>query len=235
MKKIEWEEVARRGRNHAVLSMDLAAEGFRAGLVGSLLGSEFNITSFRQFAGARWIDGRELMEWIAEMKSMLEKDPGFLLKMGERGEGWVNRTRAIVDSIAGREYADATNSELAGEFERFCAEYRNVVVSYFYVAINRFYPDLLTQMVAKREKDPRKQAELFAALLALGRKTGMKKERESLLNIAHLVEKGESIDHLVEEHSKKYAYLGHYVFYGEPYDEKKIRQRLEVLMEKGSR
>ncbi len=74
-----WEEIARRGRNHAVLAMDLACEGFQEGYLSELLGVDFNLKFFRQFNGARWHDSNEIKEWISLLKIELGKDPDFLI------------------------------------------------------------------------------------------------------------------------------------------------------------
>ena len=111
---------------------------------------------------------------------------------------------------------------------------RVYVTAYQYIIINRFYPDLIIEIVSKREKDPHKQMELLSALTSMEKKTGMVKERKSLVGIAGMMEaQDQSVDSAIKAHVSNYAHLGHYVFYGEPYTEKSIRKRAGDILEKG--
>jgi phosphohistidine swiveling domain-containing protein len=236
MQKAQWEEIARRGRNHAVLAMDLACEGFQKGYLGELLGNEFNLKYFRQFDGARWEETNEISEWVQVLQKELSADPRYLLTVGKKAEKWIASLKKECFSLEKKEFKGATNKELAAEFEKLSDLQRKAyVTAYTYITINRFYPDYITtQIVASREKDPNKQAGLIGALMAMEKKTGMAKERESLVNIAKMIKEGdESADLEIKKHVGDYAHLGHYVFYGKAHTEKSIRERAIGIINKG--
>ena len=232
---VKWEEIARRGRNHAVLAMDIACEAFQKGYLGKLLGKDFNPKHFRQFNGARWMDSAEIAEWISLLKKEIQNDPGYLIKVGSIAEKWVNEFKKECHKLDNMDWKKYSNGKLASEFERLCDVQRHAyITAYQYIIINRFFPDAIIEIVSEREKDPNRQMELLSALTSMERKTDMVKERESLVKIAEMMQMGdENVDSAIRAHVSKYAHLGHYVFYGHAHTEKSIRKRAEEILEKG--
>ncbi|MFH1257420.1 MAG: PEP-utilizing enzyme [Candidatus Micrarchaeota archaeon] len=234
MGKIEWEEIARRGRNHAVLSMDLVARGMAEGGFGELYGEEMGISRWRQFDSARWMDAAEIATFGERMRKSLEKDPEYMLKIGRKAVDSITEMRKVVDRINGMDLREMENSKILALFEELAKCYRGIgAPTYSYILVNKFYSDSVAQIVEKREKDPHKQAGMIKKLLAIEREYALKLERESIAKLARKHAEKTLKEEEIAEHARKFGHMGRYVFYGKPYDAKKLMERIEQLVEKG--
>ncbi len=234
----EWEEFARRGRSHAVLLPDMVAHALLAGSTGHFLKCEFNPKSYRQFDSARWFRRADVDGWIRALEAGMDKNPKYLLELAREMEGQIIKCRAWASKVSEKKnFGDSLVPTLHSFFEN---QYPLAVGSYTFVALNRFLPERIAAIAAKRTSDPKLQAEYLEALLSADRPTGALKEKQSLSTVALRAEDEKlSLDHLeiataLERHAQEYAYLGYYVFYGQPYTKEVMRKRLAEIVEKGA-
>ncbi len=234
MRKIEWEEIARRGRNHSVLCMDLIARGISGGCFSKLYGGEARITRWRQFASARWMDAREVAGLIDFLKMRLSEDPIYLLKKARDAEAIVSRTFKLAERVSRIYVRQLRNARLLKLLDEIALCYGDLAgPTYSYVVINKFYPDYITEIVGKRQKEPHKQSEMLKRLLAIERGYSLKLERAGLAALAKKHSEGTLSDAEIATHAREFGHLGRYVFYGQPYDARILRQRISQLLEKG--
>ncbi|MBI5224516.1 hypothetical protein HY989_01465 [Candidatus Micrarchaeota archaeon] len=180
------------------------------------------------------MDSYEINNWVAVLQKELAKKPDFLLQAAKTAEEWITEAKNAADVISKTNYSNANKGKLLADFNGFCKKYENLMAcAYSYIVINKFYPELVLEIVTKHEKDPHKHGELLACLLSLNRKTGIKEERISLIEIAKSIAEGKEPDMLIKNHVNKFAYLGHYVFYGESYTPKKIKERADEIVSNG--
>ncbi len=234
--QIEWEEIARRGRNHAILLVDGVVEAYERHYLSRFLEKDYDPCSYRQFAGARWAEGKDIEKYVGIL-GKIEVEEGGLLALSEKWLKLLQKAKNETDEISKIEWKGKSNEELFKGFNKFMEAYYLLCGTvYSYIMLNRFYPDLLIARVAEVVPDIHERNEIINTLLTLDKPSGMRKEKEALLNLAlgmkegKLKQESKEFEKSIEEHARKYAYLGIYVFYGKPYTPETIRTRLEHLL-----
>ena len=228
---IQWEEVARRGKNHGLLLIDQVAEAYKRNLLGATLDSDFKVQHFRQLAGARWFSVQDIDGYVAAMKCGIENDPQMMLRVVTKRNSIVGQMRKL-----GAEVKAQDNVGKISEFIELGIQLW--LTAYHYIIFNKFYPDLLVARVAAKESDLKKQNQYLATLFELPEPTDARLEKNSLLEIALLVSETESwktnrdVAAAVVQHLANFSHLGMHYYWGTPYNEKDIYSRLEVLLSK---
>ncbi len=235
MLNVQWEEIARRGKNHALLLIDQVAQSYSRGLLGPTLDSELTIQHYRQLAGARWLSVNDVENYVQAMQAGLEKDPKMMLHIAKQRNSIVAKIRDL-----GYMDIDSSDSEQRRKnilnFLEFGVQLW--ATAYHYIILNKFYPDLLVARVAEKESNYLKQNAYLATLLELPQATDARLEKNSMLNIALTAkEKSEwrtsrEVNELINEHLQKFAHMGLHYYWGAPYAPKDIYPRLEVLLSK---
>ncbi len=228
---IQWEEIARRGKNHALLLIDHVCEAYKRGLLGPTFDSDFKIQHFRQLAGARWLSTKDVEGYVNAMRDGLKRDPKMMLgKVKQRNE-FVGKIRKLGSSVQSSNEVD----KIAEFFELGVQLWST---AYHYIILNKFYADYLVARVAQREKDVKKQNKYLATLFELPEATEARMEKNSLLDIALVAaEKSEwkkdaEAAAMVERHLSKFAHMGLHYYWGAPFTHRDIYARLEVLLSK---
>ncbi len=228
---IQWEEIARRGKNHALLLIDQVCESYKRGLLGPTLDSDFNVQHFRQLAGARWVSVQDMKGYVDAMKNGIENDPKMMLRIAAKRNSIVGQIRKLEGKVK-----IGGNPEKISEFLELGIQLW--ATAYHYIILNKFYPDLLVARVAKKEKDFKKQNAYLQTLFELPEATEARMEKNSLLDIALLAkEKKEwrtdaEVAAAVQTHLDAFAHMGMHYYWGAPYASKDIYSRLEVLLSK---
>ncbi|MDP3742172.1 MAG: PEP-utilizing enzyme [Candidatus Micrarchaeota archaeon] len=228
---IQWEEVARRGKNHALLLIDQVAEAYKRDLLGATLDSDFKVQHFRQLAQARWLSVQDMNGYVAAMKSGIENDAQMMLRVAAKRNLFVSKMRNLGSDVK-------VSDEPAKLLEFIELGVQLWTTAYHYIIFNKFYPDLLVARVAAKEPDLKKQNQYLATLFELPEPTDARLEKNSLLEIALLASENENwktnqdVAAAVAEHLAAFSHLGMYYYWGTPYSEKDIYSRLEVLLSK---
>lgn len=235
-KKIEWVEIARRGRNHAVLCMDIIAPAYREGVVRRVGGFSFNQETYRQFNGARWVDQRDLDKYKREVRRREAQHPGWLVGLARRYERLIRRFRPFADRHSRVNWKQATNGQLLRVFEGFSYALSNTVAYlYMYIYLNRFLSDEFSSTVAAKAKDPNRQQEYFRTLFALDRISETRAERLAMLRLAVRVAKRQSLirsassRRRLRELVRRFSHLNRYVMYGRSYTVADFQKRVVHL------
>ena len=237
--KTDWVEIARRGRNHAVLIIFQVMEAHVRGYPQKTLGFDLRFNSYRQFDGARWVARKDLEDYVNGLKEKEEENPGFLLELAERCERMLDEIKSKTQVLQGVSYESMGGSEVAvkfGEFNYLMLELFGT--AYHYTAINKFYPDLFEAKIAAKVPDLQTRNAYLKHLFAVEEPTGMRREKVSLARIAAMLrQKGmdledEEIRQELQEHAGQYAYLGFYLYYGTPYEGEVLKKRLSEQAEK---
>lgn len=64
VKKIEWEEITRRGKAHHLLMIDSVIELYRTKLFGKAHRVKWNPSYYRQFNNARWFSQNDFNKYL---------------------------------------------------------------------------------------------------------------------------------------------------------------------------
>ena len=238
--KTVWEEQARRGRNHAVLLVDMLAETFRKKLVSESFGIDFDPTAFRQMDGARHFSASELQAWADALNEKELRGEGFLLESYLEFEKALDAFRAQADALAREAWGNADNASLAQALESWADSYESTNgYAYGYTILNRFYPEGIKAAVAAREPDVVKQNAFLKVLLNADKFSETRLEQESLLGIAIAAKQSESgfedarVKEMLSDHAAKFRHLGFYYFYRKPFSEKDFEGRAKHLLDEG--
>lgn len=238
MADVVWEEQARRGRNHAVLLIDVIAGTFKKRLVSEAFGIQFNPTAYRQFDGARHFATSELQAWLDLLREKEAVREGYLLDVYLEYEEVLNEFRSVSDEIAAKNWSEGANDELKQVFLAWVAAFELVnSYAYGYTILNRFYPDEVKSAVAAKEPGQDKQNAFLKVLLSADKFSETRAEQESLVAIALLAKerglKDPAVKRVLGEHAGKFGHLGLYYFYKKPFVESDFSGRLEKMLEGG--
>ncbi len=235
----DWEEQARRGRNHAILFIDVVARGVNSDHVGEFLQVPFRFTHYRQFAAARWFLSSEIAAYVQLLKDEEAHHPGYLLGLANAQYAVTADAVDWAQTQLGRDFSSASNDELIDVLRGWANRFEPIFAAcYTYTFLNRFYPDVLVEIVSRHEPDFKRQQEDLQALFALDEPSETRQEQESILIIAQAaLETGGNdndarIQRLIETHVRRFAHLGLYYFYREPYTAAQIRERVNELLGK---
>ena len=237
---VVWEEQARRGRNHAVLLVDMLAESFKKKLVSKSFGIPFDPTAFRQLDGARHFAAKELQAWVDALQEKESREEGFLLEAYLDYEKTLDAFRAHADALASEDWSRAGNGALSRALESWADAYEAANgYAYGYTILNRFYPDGINAAVAAREPDAVKQNVFLKVLFNSDKFSDTRFEQESLLGIAIAAKQSESgfedprVKKMLAEHTEKFRHLGIYYFYRKPFSEKDFEGRAKHMLDEG--
>lgn len=222
---IEWIEVARRGKNHAVLLIDQVCESYARGLLGPTLDSDFSVQHYRQVDGARWMSLRDVEGYVLAMKAGEEQSTGMLLEKARERDKIVEEMQNFANSLVGREVSFDSSEKHTSEFMDICI--RLWATAYHYIMLNKFYPELLTSVVAQRAPDVKKQNECLTTLFSLPDATQARLEKNSVLDIA--LASPDKQHALIVEHLKEFSHLGRHYYWGDSYSAADIEKRVEAL------
>lgn len=236
-KQLVWEEITRRGENHALLLLDTAIEGFMAFLGLDPQKPEFKPKNFRQLAGARWFGSNDLVEFCNFFRSRELATPGILIDYANEYKRRINNLRAFVLRLKNTDWSTQENELLAINFSDFL-NYSRQMWAFAYNAIitNKFLPDIIFAEIVKKEPNINKQNEYFNVLLQLTDASETRQEKISLLNLAEFVNKNgysDELKNLINNHLNKFAYLGQYYFRGQIYTYDTIVKRIEEVISNG--
>jgi phosphohistidine swiveling domain-containing protein len=236
--KIEWEEIARRGKNHAVLVMDEVVESYKEKLGQKNLPG-FVVKNYRQFNGARWFGRDDIENYVQALENLEDKKEGSLLKLAQKYIALLDEKRNWIKKVSKLDFSKMSNEKLCKIFkENFEQNKKIMSYAYHYIMLNKFYPDQLVGEIAKKVPDLHHQNEILKILFALDKPSEVRKEKESILKIAQLLQgkkytpKSEKIQKMIREHLKKFAHIGVYYFWGAPFEPKDIEKRLKDLVKK---
>ncbi len=233
-----WEQQSRRGRNHAVLLIDLLAEVLEKKLVSKAFVIDFNPTAYRQFDGARHFSAVELQAWADALRAKESEREGYLLETYLAYENALVEFRVFSDELSSKDWRASTLEGLALGFLdwlELCEKVNGY--AYGYTILNRFYPDELSALVAGKEPDFEKRNELLKVLLNADKFSETRFEQDSLLSIAALAgAKGfedQDVCSRISGHTKRFRHLGVYYFYKTPFTEADFEARARQLLEEG--
>ncbi len=228
---LQWEEIARRGKNHALLLIDQVCEAYARGLTGPMLHSSFKVQHFRQLAGARWISQQDMNGYVSAMQIGLQNNPKMMLAVASKRNALVAKIRQLGNSIDGED-----DSRKISEFLELGTNLWST--AYHYIILNKFYPDLLVAKVAEKESDFKKQNKYLQVFLELPEPTDARLEKNSLLEIALLAREkpnwktNRDVAAAVQEHVDNFSYMGMHYYWGRPFIASDIYDRLAVLLSK---
>lgn len=236
-KKIEWEEIARRGRAQPVILIDLMTEEvFRDGLFGKFVKTNWKVTHYRQFDSARWMSVDDINKFKNILLKKEGQKPGYLLSLAKEFISRENKFVKFAESFQRKDFQKMNNKELAAMFNVFWKEMALILApDYTYILINRFYPDFLTKAVADKIKDIHRQTKIFSILFSADKILETKKEKISILGIALNVQKfGWDKNNLIalERHFNNFTHLGAYIFLGSFYTIKDFKNRIQEYLKK---
>ncbi|KKQ28186.1 MAG: Phosphoenolpyruvate synthase/pyruvate phosphate dikinase [Candidatus Magasanikbacteria bacterium GW2011_GWC2_37_14] len=235
--KLIWEEITRRGENHALLLIDTAMEGFMAFLGLDFNKPEFKPQNFRQLAGARWFGSENLADFCDFFRKKELANPGALLEYANEYKRRIKQLKDFVLQIKDLNWSEQETEVLFINFSEYLACTRKMwAFAYNAIITNKFLPDLIFAEIAKKEPNINKQNEDFNILLQLEDSSETRQEKFFLLNLAKFVEDNgynQELENLVSTHLCKFAYLGQYYFRGELYNKDIILERIKEVLNNG--
>lgn len=233
----DWQEIARRGRNHAVLCMSIFIEGYRRRLAERRRKWGFTPHIYRQFAGARWFSQREMQEFRTAFVAAERRQPGFLVQNARDYLKLLSGIRSWCRRIEGRNFRTANNRELAETLEAYADWWVSTArFVYNYILINDYLAKAISEAVMDRQRDTHRQMQDVFTMITPFRKTEARLEKEELTRLAQRLRSGQlRLDtpvwkKAVQGHLGAFAHLNRYVFYGKSYTAADIRQRVRALL-----
>lgn len=231
--KIEWEEIARRGKAFALLFIESVFELYRRGCFGRTHGVRWNPRYYRQFNDARWFSRQEMEQYRRILEEGERKRPGYLLRNAAKYAARHRAAREFVQRYRSTRFAKLSNVALARMFTRwFEITLRYWEYAYDYIFINKFIPDEITAAVAAREPDVMMQTKYLTILFSADRPVEIWEEKRSILMIVQRVRakklrlNSDRVQSMIEYHLRRFAHLGYHYFRGAPYSAKQIHGRL---------
>lgn len=236
MAKIQWEETAARGKNHALLLMDQVARVYQNKVMKKHLG--YSPDTYRQFDGKRWFSEHTIKDYVNALKSIESKQAGNLLRIANDYIKVLDNIRVWADKNSKINFKKLPNKKLKSIF----VDYDKVACSclfyaYHYIILNKFYPDLLTEIIAKKiPNNLEKQNKVLKILFSLDKASDTRQEKKSILEITGLAEKhdlkSEKMQKMIKVHCENFGHLGFYYYWGNLFTKTDIIKRLIVLMKK---
>lgn len=237
MKADQWVEIARRGRNHAVLVVSYMAESFRQRWVEKKMRWGFSPASYRQFDGARWFHQSDIDGYKRAISRTESKRPGYLLAKAREYEQLIRRIRTWGTKIARLNFAALSSAQLAQLFNRYVTLWmESNGFIYNYLFINDYLAnEISAQLMAKQRDTERQSRDLFAMLTPI-RKSEARLEKEAVVDLTIRVRnkklrlESPQWQQAVQNHLKKFAHLNRYIYYGASYTRADITKRVRELL-----
>lgn len=234
----EWQEIARRGGNHAVLIVDYLAESFKNKMVEKKMKWGFSPQAYRQFDGARWMHKEDVENYYKVIKNQENKNPGYLLQKAKEYERLIKKIRHWGIKTSRIDFKNASNLELEKIFDQYVKLYmESNGFIYNYVFINDFLATHLSEIILKKQPEVQKQTDDLYVLISPIKKTESREEKEALVKLAKKIKfkkvkfKSKSVlKRFLKRHLDKFAHLNRYIYYGQSYTEKDIEERLKNLL-----
>lgn len=236
--KIKWVRLTTRGRNFSLLLISSMALGFKEGTPKKIYGWS-NINHYRQFNNSRWFPENFIENHVTEMKKLEEKNSCQLLSLAFKYQSFIAQTKIWSKKLKNKDFRNENYLDLKKVWEDFFNKSGILAGAvYDYIFVNKFLPDKLTYIITQKVPDFHKQNYYLKILFSLDKASEIRKEKESILQIAKLIQKGRirmpsrKFGFKINEHLKKYGYLGQYFYFKKPYTSKDIMLRLKNLLKK---
>jgi phosphohistidine swiveling domain-containing protein len=239
-----WEPIAKRGKAHGVFIIDVVARIFSEAKRGLRATEHFPSTysqiNTKSFNG-RYMRQVTIDDYIRVLRDLEKKKPGALLRAAKKYEQSALDARQRADAIASRwDKRSKTKVDLTKEIRALYEAYACIAPrTYHYVMINRFYPDIVSETIARRVPKVNEQAEVANSFFSCVRTTGLLKERAALIRLASDVRakrvsrNSPPFSRRVAKIAQEFGYLGMYVMFGRPFTSADIKKRVMTLIVKG--
>ena len=209
---------------------------FHDGVVKKVGGFSFNQESYRQFAGARWVDERDLIKYEKEIRGREARHPGWLVALARRYELLIRSFRTFAEGYSNTQWSRSSNEQLLLVFKKFSTIlYKTIAYVYIYIYLNRFFSDEFSVAIAKQLPDINQQNETYRILFALKRLSETRQEKMALLSLATAVAagrlsmRGRVVEKKLRDLERRFAHLNRYVMYGHSYTLADYRRRVAQL------
>lgn len=231
MKKIEWLEVARRGKAHHILFLDSVMALYQEKLFGSAHNIAWNPKYYRQFNDARWFSKEDFNNYTTILQEGEEKKKGYLLENAKEYDKRITSFRNFINMQRDINYSSKNKDELVKVFSEWFQYTKQFwCFGYDYIFINKFLPDEIVLEIARKEKDIIKQNQYLGVLFTADKPSELWEEKKScVLLVKFLKEHGfnEQFKKKLSTHKDKFAHLGYYYFRGQAFTEQEVLQRIE--------
>ena len=235
--QVKWQEIARRGRNHAVLCVDWLAESFKQKTIEKKMKWGFSPKSYRQFNEARWLHEEDVKKYHQAIRNSEKKKPGYLLQKVKEYERLVDRIRKWGTLASKKDFKKLTNLELEKIFENYIELYiESNGFLYNYLFINDYLASELSDALMQKQPDTQKQMADLYALISPAKKSEARQEKEAIVKLAQKAKSqklkftSQAWQSLVKKHLEKFAHLNRYIYYGASYTPKDIARRVKDLL-----
>ncbi len=232
----EWIDVASRGRDHPILTIDTLGRGINKGLLREVYEIDYEVKGYRQFDGSRSILKEDMEAIITILRKKTKEKPDLYYQIALRMKKLADQMKAETDKLKGTDWSTVSNDELASMIDqllsyptRFWAG-GGIYTNYFFFN-DIFFEEFMEKIKKRAGADFNK---LVTYLTTPDEKTLMGEERTSLLMLAKESLANRRIDeNKLEKHWRKYAYLKRYIFLGRGYTKEDMCERLDNEMEHG--
>ncbi|MFH1545718.1 MAG: PEP-utilizing enzyme [archaeon] len=229
---MEWIELTRKGKPLPILLIDAAAMGFNNHF------SEFHdkktrITNFRQAFGARWMPKKDWNNYVRVYRANEDKIIFWM-------DLWLKQfleLKRFTEKVNKMNLTNKSSNQLKQLFKKyFELNSKACSFAYDYRAVGEVYPEKINSFLKEKAKDSKELNECIKTIFSLDKPIEMHREKMNLLKIAikskRVMLKGKGIENALENHSKRFGFLGTYIFYGEPIEAKDFKKKLKNLAKK---
>lgn len=238
IKKAEsWVEIARRGRNHAVLVVSYIAESFRQRWVEKKMRWGFSPASYRQFNGARWMHERDIVGYRQAIIRAESRKPGYLLDKGKEYERLINKIRNWGERTSKLRFHKLSSLVLFNIFQRYVELWmESNGFIYNYLFINDYLASNLSLKLMTKQPDIDKQTTDLFTMLAPIKKSEARQEKGAIVRLATRVRNKKlrlgslAWQRALRNHLKHFAHLNRYIYYGTSYTAADITKRVREFL-----
>lgn len=226
-----------RGRDHAVLMIDMGGTAGQKDYARKIYGLPYRIKYYRQFDGSRWISEADHQAINKAFAAAMKKNPKFLYQTGVKMEKLGLRVVALADKYRKRNWSKATAGELASIVERMQdAEGRMWGGSWiygWYFYFNDIYLENLKEILRKKLGNDFDR--VWKYTLQPVKLTFVGRERMELCKLARRFAASGSVpESSINSHLKRFAFVNMYYFWGEGFTFRQKEEELKKIIDSGS-
>ncbi|OGZ28678.1 MAG: hypothetical protein A2562_00495 [Candidatus Nealsonbacteria bacterium RIFOXYD1_FULL_39_11] len=236
MKNVKWKRLVSRGRNHAVLMIDSIRTKIKKDYFKKKYGISYIVKNYAQFDGSRWISEEDYSAIFKILKNGIKNNPKLLYKLASKMEKEEIKSLLLTDKYKSRNWKKVTNKEIIVILEKFVASQGRVwpVSSWFY-GWDFFFDEGFLELFKKNleEKLGNNFNKVWEYLIQPEKLIYISREKMALLKLAQKFFGKKIPQRFIEEHAKKFDFVGRYYFWGKGLTAEQVSRDLDKIFCRG--
>ena len=176
---------------------------------------------------------KEIKEIYNQIKEKISKDEVFPDKIKQKIEAAVEKLKSIATYLEKQNQKIQSNQELLIFFMKgytVVAELTAFMSFKGTVQISDVLEEKVKHILATKITDPEKRTNMFLLLSLPRQNSFMLEEQNSILQIGAERQKGKEVEKELEEHTRKFSWVGCVMYDGKPYNKEHFRKELQEAL-----